>query len=69
MIFLFLDIQKLEVTAMARCQEMIGMFKSKSSSKVPMKLIRNTIMLKTQNPIKPVLRETNSFEKVWDSVF
>ena len=64
--FLFLVIQMMGVTTMASCQEMIGMFKSKSSSKVLMKLIRNTIMLKTQNAIKPVVRETNSFEKEWD---
>ena len=67
--FLFLVIQMMGVTTMASCQEMLGICKSKSSIKVPMKLIRNTIKLKTQNPIKPVVRETNSFEKVWDSVF
>ena len=61
--FLFLVIQMVGVTAMASCQAMLGFMMSKSSSKVVMKLIRNTIMLKTQNPINPVVRETNSCEK------
>ena len=61
--FLFLVIQMVGVTAMASCQAMVGVSRLNSSSKVPMKLIRNTIMLKTQNPINPVVRETNSCEK------
>ena len=47
---------------MASCQARLGpMVMLKSSSKVPRKLIRNTIMLKRQNPINPVDTETNSF--------
>ena len=60
-IFLFLVIQMPGVTAIASCQAMLGpRLMSKSSSKVPMKLIRNTIMLNRQNPINPVVTETNS---------
>ena len=60
--FLFLVIQMVGVAAMASCQARLGpMVMLKSSSKVPRKLIRNTIMLKRQNPINPVETETNSF--------
>ena len=58
---MFLVIQMVGVTAMATCQERLGpTLILKSSSKVARKPMRNTIKLKMQNPIKPVVRETNS---------
>ena len=52
------------ITAIASCQAKLGMLRLKSSRRVPIKLIRNTIMLKRQNPIKPVVTETNSYSEV-----
>ena len=47
---------------MATCQAMVGVLRLKSSSKVQMKLIRNTLRLNRQNPKNPVVRDTNSLQ-------
>ena len=63
---LFLTIQMVGVTAKARsqemfatCQEMFPFFSGTESSRVPMKLSRNTAELKRQNVRNPVVRDTN----------
>ena len=60
--FLFRVIHMQGVTAMATCQAMVGVLRLKSSSKVQMKLIRNTLRLNRQNPKNPVVRDTNSLQ-------
>ena len=63
---LFLTIQMVGVTANARSQEMLAtsqemfpFFSGTESSRVPMKLSRNTAELKRQNVRNPVVRDTN----------
>ena len=56
---LFLTIQIVGVAAMATSQEMFALFSMMRSSRVPMKLSRNTAELKRQNVRNPVVRDTN----------
>ena len=56
---LFLRIQMVGVAAMATSQEMFAFFSMAESSRVPMKLKRNTAELKRQNVRNPVVRDTN----------
>ena len=57
--FLFLTIQIVGVTAMAASQDMFALWEGTESSRVPIKLNRNTVMLKRQKVRNPVERETN----------
>ena len=56
---LFLTIQMVGVAAMATSQVMFALFPMADSSRVPMKLNRNTAELKRQNVRNPVVRDTN----------
>ena len=58
--FLFLTIQMVGVKAMAASQDMFALWEGPAeSSRVPMKLTRNTVTLKRQKVRNPVERETN----------
>ena len=57
--FLFLTIQMVGVTAMAASQDMFALWEGTESSKVPIKLNRNTVTLKKQKVRNPVERETS----------
>ena len=61
-IFLFLRIHIVGVTAMATSQERLGPVRLKISNIFPKKLIRNTIRLKKQKVMNPVVRETDSYK-------
>ena len=57
--FLFLAIQRVGVTAMATSQDMLMLTVGTVSSRVPMKLSRNTLILKRQKVRNPVESETS----------
>ena len=57
--FLFLAIQRVGVTAMATSQDMLMLTVGTVSSRVPMKLNRNTLILKRQKVRNPVESETS----------
>ena len=57
--FLFLAIQRVGVTAMATSQDMLMVTVGTVSSRVPMKLNRNTLILKRQKVRNPVESETS----------
>ena len=50
------------VTAMATSQERLGPVRLKISNIFPKKLIRNTVRLKKQKVMNPVVRETDSYK-------
>ena len=57
--FLFLAIQMVGVAAMATSQDMLMLTVGTVSSRVPMKLNRNTLILKRQKVRNPVESETS----------
>ena len=56
LIFLFLEIQMVGVTAMASSQARPGPMKLNTSKRVARRLMRNTIMLKRKAAMKPLKR-------------
>ena len=67
--FLFLAIQMVGVIAMASSQDMFTLTVGTESSRVPMKLNRNTVTLKRQKVRNPVERETNFWKIVLLKLF
>ena len=69
LMFLFLAIQMVGVIAMASSQDMFMLTVGTESSRVPMKLSRNTVTLKRQKVRNPVERETNFCNTFFKKLF